>query len=179
MKEKIDLSKIENVRFITYDNPGWGISIFLKYVLSVKRTIVRRNTISDSEFFIQITDGNCLETKGSATKLLEIVMYIFKFFELPLNMIDNETISMILWLQNWYANECDEYWEHLYGINGEMDSDGNVFFSIDLKETLWEDARFQKTAYCEKVDGKFVIKCHFNEFFDNLNVFREWIEGNS
>ncbi|MBS4761603.1 hypothetical protein KG089_02625 [Carnobacteriaceae bacterium zg-ZUI252] len=177
MIKKIDIQQIDHVEFITYDNPGWGIIIFLKYLLSIERIIVRRNSISDSDFLIQVIDGNRLETKGSSTNLLELFIYILDFFKIPLNILDEELISLIVWFQKWYTNECDEYWEHLYGIKGEMNEKGDVFIQIDLDETIWGDEYFKPVLKCEKIDTKFIIKCKFSELVDNLIIFKNWIKS--
>lgn len=42
-------------------------------------------------------------------------------------------------LQNWYKDNCNGYWEHYYGIEiGTLDNPG-WYVKIDLKETNYSD----------------------------------------
>lgn len=47
-------------------------------------------------------------------------------------------MSQIKWLQNWYSQNCNNQWEHSYGIEiGTLDNPG-WYVNIGLKETKYE-----------------------------------------
>lgn len=47
--------------------------------------------------------------------------------------------NILEWIQNWYKTECNEDWEHTYGIRIETVDNPGWFLQIDLKETDYVD----------------------------------------
>ena len=61
------------------------------------------------------------------------------------NSAKNVSSSPLARLQNWYAAECNEDWEHSYGITIEtLDNPGWLLF-IDLVDTSLESASLAPT----------------------------------
>ena len=71
------------------------------------------------------------------------------------------------WLQQWYAGQCDEDWEHVYGVEiGTLDNPG-WRVRIDLTWTDLEGATFPRHRQgCEDEESEDWIDCWVNE-----NVF--------
>ena len=93
-------------------------------------------------------------------------------------------MELLLWLQNWYQQNCDGYWEHLYGITiGNIDNPGWTV-RIDLDDTPYEDKFFHKIErengeswlVCEKQDTKFKGYGSSDNLYEILNIFKLWIE---
>ncbi|MBD5470018.1 MAG: rhodanese-related sulfurtransferase [Lachnospiraceae bacterium] len=48
------------------------------------------------------------------------------------------------WLEKWFQETCNEYWEHFYGIEiGTLDNPG-WYIKIDLKETQYENMKMEE-----------------------------------
>src|SRR5690554_6411248 len=98
-----------------------------------------------------------------------------------------KTIHLI-WLQNWYLNQCDGDWEHTFGIHiGTLDNPGWEVL-IDLAETTLENRVMN--ALSVDVDDENWIRCHIKDrkFFgyggacnlsDIIGHFRDWVEGSA
>lgn len=50
---------------------------------------------------------------------------------------------MLNWLQQWYLSQCDEEWEHEYGVKIETLDNPGWSIKIDLKYTALEDVRIK------------------------------------
>lgn len=95
-------------------------------------------------------------------------------------------MDMINWLQNWYQENCDGYWEHMFGIKIDtLDNPGwNVL--IDLSDTPLEDKIFEEKKqyidddnwiFCIVKDGIFQGSGDSNKLGQILKIFREWAEN--
>jgi hypothetical protein len=88
------------------------------------------------------------------------------------------------WLQEWYQSQCDEDWEHSYGIKIEtLDNPGWSVF-IDLTETELEDIPFKalKTEisdtdwiHCLKKNNKFQGAGDPQKLVQIIEVFKAWV----
>lgn len=94
-------------------------------------------------------------------------------------------IDLLLWLQNWYASQCNNIWEHGYGIDiGTIDNPGWKV-KIDLKETFLDGRDFEKKKL-ERNEEDWIIYWSKNSIFEAaggsrnlveiLNIFRKWVE---
>ena len=95
-------------------------------------------------------------------------------------------MNMIDWLQNWYKENCDGDWEHMFGIRIQsLDNPGwNV--AIDLLDTELEDKVFEKKK-CYINDDNWISCFVKNGIFegagdaDNLDeilrTFKEWADS--
>ena len=52
-------------------------------------------------------------------------------------------MDTIAWLQQWYIAQCDDEWEHEYGIKIETMDNPGWLVKIDLKYTTLEDIRIR------------------------------------
>lgn len=50
------------------------------------------------------------------------------------------------WLQAWYADQCNEDWEHEWGVKIETLDNPGWSVSIDLEETDLEDCEYPDTT---------------------------------
>ncbi|MFH0733180.1 MAG: immunity 53 family protein [bacterium] len=47
--------------------------------------------------------------------------------------------DILEWIENWYASNCNEDWEHMYGITIKTVDNPGWYVIIDLKETEFEN----------------------------------------
>jgi len=96
------------------------------------------------------------------------------------------TTTALLRLQQWYKAQCDQEWEHSYGINiGTLDNPG-WSLEIDLADTPLQYKRFTevKRDYehdtqwitCFLRDGKFHGACGPEKLEDMLEIFLDWAQ---
>ena len=93
--------------------------------------------------------------------------------------------NLLIWLQEWYSQQCDEDWEHQYGISIDtLDNPGwHVRISIRetyLEKSVYDDYENEKSSndwiFCRKKDGFFEGFGGVFNLIDILTTFREWAE---
>ena len=95
-------------------------------------------------------------------------------------------MNMIDWLQNWYKENCDGDWEHMFGIRIQsLDNPGwNV--AIDLLDTELEDKAFEEKEcyiddnnwfFCLVKDGIFKGAGDADKLEEILRTFKEWADS--
>jgi hypothetical protein len=170
-------------------NPGWAIT------LQLEDSIYENKKFNEIE--IERTDNNwCyysvkkkeLYLAGGPLNLNEILSYFKNFIEEKKeindqNFIENEIIN---WLQKWYFDQCDEYWEDSERIVIRTTEYG-WHFSMFLEETIYEGKFFEpiqikKTETdwynCYRSEYRFEAKGGIFNLIDILNVFINWINKN-
>lgn len=56
-------------------------------------------------------------------------------------------MDQIEWLEKWYQQACNGYWENFYGIEiGTLDNPG-WYISVDLKETQYENLKMKEILW--------------------------------
>lgn len=95
-------------------------------------------------------------------------------------------IEVFRWLQQWYLEQCNEEWEHRYGITMSTIDNPGWKVEIDLVGTALEGANFSKIlierrddnwVMCEVKDGQFQAACGPMNLTETLNCFRQWATG--
>jgi len=91
-------------------------------------------------------------------------------------------------LQRWYELNCNEDWEHTYGVKIENCDNPGWLVTIDLEDSYLQDVSFETTKYqnsiendwlrCEKEDLKFKGVGGPQKLEEILKVFLEWAEKN-
>ena len=99
------------------------------------------------------------------------------------------------WLMRWYLSECDEDWEHSYGVKIDTLDNPGWSLSIDLRETSLEGRPFSKVAHGEPagdltdwrslgswwvadVEGEsFKASCGPLDLATVIQLFRDWVEA--
>lgn len=94
-------------------------------------------------------------------------------------------------LQNWYKMHCDGDWEHSYGVIIDTLDNPGWKLSVDLTDTLLEDAEFLPIHIehkdnendfwmdCQKKEKTFIGMGSPDSLEDLLAVFLDWADGNS
>ncbi|QUM84894.1 MULTISPECIES: immunity 53 family protein [unclassified Moritella] len=62
-------------------------------------------------------------------------------------------MSKMIELQNWYLSQCNEDWEHCYGIKIETLDNPGWSVSIELSDTYLEDIKYPEFCYGMGVDA--------------------------
>ncbi|WP_163341178.1 immunity 53 family protein [Desulfopila sp. IMCC35008] len=97
-------------------------------------------------------------------------------------------------LEEWYLSQCNEDWEHTYGVEiGTLDNPGWLL-KIDLMDTDLEDSEYQEFSYGvgEEADtsgdnwlitklenGKFVGYGGPQKLEELIRLFLAWAHGNA
>ena len=90
-------------------------------------------------------------------------------------------------IQNWYHSECNDEWEHVYGITIDTLDNPGWTVSIDLYGTSLQNSEFQKIEYgydnevdsdewfiCEKKESKFIGNGGPHKLEEIIKIFIEW-----
>ena len=101
---------------------------------------------------------------------------------------DEERPDVWTWLQAWYVAQCDDEWEHAYGIKvGTLDNPG-WSVEIDLKDTALQAASYVKREVHRSEDDwcvtwieetKFRGACGPTNLGEALHQFRMWVSRES
>ncbi|MFD6423025.1 immunity 53 family protein [Streptomyces sp. NPDC060198] len=100
----------------------------------------------------------------------------------------SESEHVFDWLQGWYSAQCDEDWEHEWGV--KIDSLDNPGWSvrIDLEETDLEGVDFPRQhlkrskhdwIMAQVSDLAFDISCGPGNLTEALTLFRRWAVENT
>jgi hypothetical protein len=95
-------------------------------------------------------------------------------------------------LQQWYLAQCDDDWEHGYGIRVETLDNPGWSLEVDLAGTALEDVPFETVHYgmfdesdtsgnewihCKVKDGKFIAAGGPLKLGEIIDVFLRWAGG--
>ena len=100
------------------------------------------------------------------------------------------------WLMNWYVRECDDYWEHSYGVKIDTLDNPGWTIAIDLRETSLEGRTFaaehgepaadihewreKGSWWIAKANGtSFSAACGPTDLSSVIGLFRDWSENSS
>jgi len=96
-------------------------------------------------------------------------------------------MDMILWLNEWYKDNCDGDWEHYYGVEiCTLDNPGWKV-DIDFVDTYLEDVEFNRVQiyiddlnwiHCSVADGVFKGGGSIDKLEEILKIFRQWATEN-
>lgn len=94
-------------------------------------------------------------------------------------------MNILKWIQNWYLQNCDENWEHCYGVNISTLDNPGWMVDIDLTDTSLENKEFKVVdierseldwIYCNVSDNTFHGNGGSNNLEEILTVFQNWVE---
>lgn len=165
----------------TVDNPGWWIEIPLS-INRADREIEKQNTNEDDWFFMSIQNSSVV-VSGDETKLIQCLQAILAYFNIQITKEIEAVLPYLKFLQEWYVEQCDEGWEHTYGIRVNIDMYGHCSCSIDLYGT-WgylDEQEFETvgnldTFQCRKEGQQFIGEGELLYIIYFLKVFKEWVE---
>jgi hypothetical protein len=100
----------------------------------------------------------------------------------------------LMWLMRWYLSECNDDWEHSYGVKVDTLDNPGWTLKIDLRETGLQGKPFGKVEHGEPAsnleewrslgswwvadvnDGRFDAACGPLDLPAVIQVFRDWVE---
>lgn len=106
------------------------------------------------------------------------------------SMIDDN----LNWLSQWYLSQCDNDWEHSYGVKIDTLDNPGWSLKIELTDTSLEGRAFDRVAHGEPSDdleewqrtgswwvatvqgGSFEASCGPLDLSATIGVFRQWVE---
>ena len=101
----------------------------------------------------------------------------------------------LTWLMQWYLAECNDDWEHSYGVKIDTLDNPGWTLKIDLRETNLQDRPFERVEHGQPTsdleewrklgswlvaDGKgkiFNVACGPLDLDGAIQVFRDWVES--
>ncbi len=72
---------------------------------------------------------------------------------------------MIEWLQSWFESQCDEDWEHEYGVRIETLDNPGWCIRIDLAYTDWEGIDLSGSLVERSEHDWYLVRIENNEFY--------------
>jgi hypothetical protein len=103
-------------------------------------------------------------------------------------------MSALAELQEWYLAQCNEDWEHTYGVSiGTLDNPG-WSLEVDLSDSALDGATFEELSYglnqdtkthgqnwlvCRVKDNKFLGYGGPRKLDEMVNVFLTWAKQNA
>ncbi|MBT4444270.1 MAG: rhodanese-related sulfurtransferase [Waddliaceae bacterium] len=94
--------------------------------------------------------------------------------------------NILFWIQEWYKKQCDNDWEHQYGVLIETLDNPGWTVTIDLIGTLLENKEFHSIDCDFQEDDWFACKVDKYKFegrggvFNLINIlqaFKDWAES--
>lgn len=95
-------------------------------------------------------------------------------------------MSTLNWLENWYKNNCDGYWEHQYGVKITNIDNPGWRVQINVHDIKFEDKNFEDIKY-DNGDSDWYVCTMNNKIFDGcgdpdkleiiINKFKDCIES--
>ena len=97
-------------------------------------------------------------------------------------------------LQEWYLSQCNDDWEHAYGISIRNIDNPGWSLSVDLTDTYLELVQFKETSYgigseanlsghnwaiCKVEDQKFIGYGGPNKLEELITAFLLWAKENA
>jgi hypothetical protein len=114
--------------------------------------------------------------------------------EIPIPTNQYHSMNSLHELQEWYLSQCNENWEHTYGVSiGTLDNPG-WSLEVDLTGTNLNDIEFKELSYgvskepetsghdwihCKVKDHKFSGYGGPRKLEEIINVFLVWAKQNS
>ncbi|MGW2250920.1 immunity 53 family protein [Kitasatospora sp. NPDC001660] len=101
-------------------------------------------------------------------------------------MSDSEHV--LDWLQAWYADQCNEDWEHEWGVTVATLDNLGWTVTIDLEETDLEDCEHprqdvnritQDWVWVWTSEKQFHARCGPANLTETLTLFRSWATANT
>ena len=103
----------------------------------------------------------------------------------------------LIWLSQWYLAQCDNGWEHTYGVKIDTLDNPGWSLKIDLTGTELQGRAFQRVAQGEPncdleewqrtgswwvarvEDDTFDVACGPLDLSSAIGVFRRWVEASA
>lgn len=94
-------------------------------------------------------------------------------------------MNLLVWLQNWYKNQCDGDWEHQYGVTIDTIDNPGWSVVIDLEGTELINKKFDNIQYdfgasnwiiCQVVKNRFEGAGDPNRLEEIITYFKNWVE---
>lgn len=109
-------------------------------------------------------------------------------------MIGEMSDDSLAWLMQWYLAECDNDWEHSYGVSIDTLDNPGWTLKIDLRETNLQGRLFERVEHGEPADDleewrsagswwvaelrgdRFEASCGPLDLAAVIQLFRDWAE---
>ena len=180
------IKKLPRISVYTLDNPGWRI------VVDLDESSVKQKSFSNFKLETSDDDWIVCKKEGSQIKGYCGPKNLIELLDIFLNWavgskqkknLQTKNDSSLQQLMDWYEFQCDEHWEHCYGMHFCLQDNMNWEIYIDLRETDLEDRQFnpikkhndsQTWVDCYVEDNKFHAACGLHCLNDVFCVFIDW-----
>lgn len=99
---------------------------------------------------------------------------------------DINNMKSLEWIQQWFATQCNNDWEHQFGIAIETLDNPGWKLIVDLESIILENAPFKPVSiersanawiFCQIKEKKFEGFCGTENLVEVISIFREWSEN--
>lgn len=185
------VNKIQNIEMGTIDNPGRYFKINLNNTHLEKKCFenVQIDRTEDDWVYCRVKD-NHFEGFGGLYNLCEIIQIFYEWNELtyPSSHKISKQFSInnyLFFILKWFHKQCDNDWEHMFGIKISTLDNSGWHIQISIEETELQDKIFQNINIerskkewlsCKVTDGHFEGFCGPFILNEVLQVFCDWAE---
>jgi len=171
---------ISNVEIETLDNPGWGLRVENNKKLLERDVFIDHG---DDDWIRYLTKDKSFSGWGDSQKLIGLMEEYFRVTMKKEPKFEKETD--LQWLMDWFQSQCNEDWEHGYGVRIRMDQNTECVLSIITLDTDWEIEGEAKGHYEGKQgwydyrldQEEFAAKCSGNQLKKMIAEFRRYLES--
>ncbi|MDP1834605.1 MAG: Imm53 family immunity protein [Chlamydiales bacterium] len=186
--------EMPTIKLGTIDNPGWYLTVDLeKTNLANKKMDEVAHDFSGYDWLICWVRDKKFEAHGGVSNL-ETMLRIFKLWALDLDYTrpsvvpksQFDTEDDFLWLINWFYSQCNNDWEHGYGIEITTTENLTWIVRIELTDTVLSEKKFMEVSKikssndwikCCVKNGKFEGAGGLDNLYEIFNVFRTWAKN--
>lgn len=177
------------------DNPGWWVTINLKGTDFEKETFSKiENEKTQNDWIKLFVRTSKFEGFGDPFKLDTILKCFGTWIngaseKVIVNIVEKkkENWESIFFLETWYENNCDENWEHLFGVD-IIASENKWTIKIDLTDTFEENKNLNEISsfldennwikvYRDKVKNQFIGEGDLSKLNHLLVKFKNFVEA--
>ncbi len=186
--------RLFGIEINSIDNPGWAITISIQETELKDKNFekVSLNRSKRDWLACKIENG-FFEGYCGTFNFFEVLLSFRKWETDNSNLIiqKNDNINYALddywlWLINWYDIQCNDDWEHSYGIVVKSLDNPGWSISIDIRDTDLEEKKFEKVCIersekdwflCKIQNGSFQAHCSTFNLIEVFKSFKHWAES--
>lgn len=189
-----DWERLFGIEINSIDNPGWAVTISIQETdlkeKKFQKVFINR---SKKDWFVCKIENGFFNGYCGTFNFFEVLQSFRKWATDKNNLIiqNNDNFhypldDYWLWLINWYDSQCNEDWEHSYGIVIKSLDNPGWSISIDVSDTDLEDKIFEKVCIerseknwllCKVENGSFQAHCGTFNLMDVFETFKNWAES--
>jgi elongation factor P hydroxylase len=176
----------------TLDNPGWFVKINLSDTILDDHEFepIKIDKSEHDWIFCKIKE-NIFDIACGPLNLKDGLQIFFDWQDSIISTNQSKKAlekndDLIEKLQEWYISNCDEDWEHTYGVRLDTNGTSGWNMKIELSYTILDGCEFETVKvkrsahdwiFCEVKELVFEIICGPLNLKEGLKIFLDWYES--